>query len=1235
MAKLKDDYIRWILSLDAQGVQKEIATTSSVINKLTAENKQLTAEMRAIEKQIASAEREMRKLEDAGKMNTKTYKNVKLIWEQAKGELNEYSKKIAANKAEIDKQREANEKLIRYAKVTDLTYNQLRQRAKQLEDQMKNTVKSLQPEEWKKLNSEYKETTRRLEEMDRKGKDVHWTLKKMFTSDLTFATLMGNIYTKGLQLIKEGITKIKEFTAESIKMATAAQGIDVAFNRIANKDYLKSLRQSTRGLVNDMELMKAAVRAENFKIPLDKLGGLLAFAQQRAKDTGESVDYLVESIVNGIGRKSPLILDNLGISAVELNKEVKKTGDFATAVANIVEQEMVKVGDSIDLATDKANRKKVAWENLQLTLGKAFINIKSRWDELVTQFANGLEKMISGGEKATKIYDDQIKKVAELELDLGAMVKRHDELKAKTKLNADEQIELNKIMNKISSVIPGVVTEFDKYGNALSINTQKVWQFIAAEKEKLKYMNRDALMQAEKDKQKKEYELSQVTEELNTGKRKTLVGYGGYSQEVDIILDEVELEELRKRKAALEGEIQGIESYIKEKNGTTIEEQIKHQQKMIEIRAEFNGMNEKELKAWIDDEKNAKDEYLTIAKEVYNLKFANQINDDKEDPVPSGKTEAERLAERQEQERKKIIENAQISIDIETRAYNNRLKQFGLYGLEMKEMTEEQLKDRLKLDEEFHSELQKIALEAEDLRFKQAQEAAGVSEKSEGEHKKVYERLEEQHQANIQKIKDESAKKQKDTQKQADAALLKIIQEAGKASVDAVNITEAAKLLELKQKLAENRITREQYEKDVKDLEASSLADRLTAQEAYVQKLKELTNPTEEQIKALEAAEAAVQATQAKIYENKINEEKAFQERRQAVIKQYGLETISQQYDAEMAALRKQHADGIIEVEEYEQAKLLIGLEYAKKYVDKVGEYVQAGSDLVKSIEQAETANTQAEYAERHTALKEQLDSGIISHEEYNAQKEQLDYDQRVAELEVQKKYADANFAIQVAQIGIATATGIINAWASSMTIPPPGGAIAAAAMTAILLGTSAAQIAAANAERNRVKALTIEAPSSGSGISESSNSGKTKTGTVMLKDTPGGFADGGYTGDGGKYEIAGFLADGRPFHRGEYFIAQEEMSHPAVVPMVRAIESIRRKRTDKNPLPAGFAEGGYTQPDNRTGNYVLIDEKLIVRFEKAVEKFEKTKLPVEINYWEWKKVEEDMDKINDLSKRP
>ena len=280
---------------------------------------------------------------------------------------------------------------------------------------------------------------------------------------------------------------------------------------------------------------------------------------------------------------------------------------------------------------------------------------------------------------------------------------------------------------------------------------------------------------------------------------------------------------------------------------------------------------------------------------------------------------------------------------------------------------------------------------------------------------------------------------------------------------------------------------------------------------------------------------------------------------------------------------------------------------------------------MVKSIEESETAGIQAEYAERSAALQQQFESGIISQEQYNSEKEQLDHDQRNSELEVQKKYADANFAMQVAQIGIATATGIVSAWASSMMLGPIAGPIAAGVMTALLVATAAAQIATANAERKRVKSLTLGSSSSGG-----SKSTQPKTGSVVLKDAPGGFADGGYTGAGGKYEVAGFLPDGRAYHRGEYFVAQEEMMHPEVVPLVRRIENIRQRRTRKNPLPDSFADGGYTAPSP----LLTVNDDLIGRFEKAIEKLGETKLESEINYWEWKKVEENMNKAQNFAKK-
>ena len=77
------------------------------------------------------------------------------------------------------------------------------------------------------------------------------------------------------------------------------------------------------------------------------------------------------------------------------------------------------------------------------------------------------------------------------------------------------------------------------------------------------------------------------------------------------------------------------------------------------------------------------------------------------------------------------------------------------------------------------------------------------------------------------------------------------------------------------------------------------------------------------------------------------------------------------------------------------------------------------------------------------------------------------------------------------------------------------------------------------------------------------------------------GYAEGGYTGDGRRLEVAGVV------HRGEYVVPQPIMGDPRVVDAVGVIEAIRRQRRAFPALPwqshgprgtsGGFAEGGYT----------------------------------------------------------
>nr|DAX43642.1 MAG TPA: Nuclear pore complex protein [Caudoviricetes sp.] len=165
------------------------------------------------------------------------------------------------------------------------------------------------------------------------------------------------------------VDKIVQFTKEAYKLAGQAQGVYNAFSRLNRPGLLNDLKEATRGTTDELKLMQTAVQANNFKIPLEELATYLKFATNRAIETGESVDYLVQSIILGIGRKSPLILDNLGISASELREELAKTGDMGKAVGNIINKSMSEAGDAIETSAVKTQKLGAAWKDFMVAVG--------------------------------------------------------------------------------------------------------------------------------------------------------------------------------------------------------------------------------------------------------------------------------------------------------------------------------------------------------------------------------------------------------------------------------------------------------------------------------------------------------------------------------------------------------------------------------------------------------------------------------------------------------------------------------------------------------------------------------------------------------------------------------------------------------------------------------------------------------------------------------------------------
>jgi len=193
---------------------------------------------------------------------------------------------------------------------------------------------------------------------------------------------LGNAFT-GLK------DKIMAAATESVELAKQAEGIELAFNRLDKPGLLEKLREETHGAVSDLTLMTQAVKFKDFNLPIEQLGTYLAYAQQKAKDTGQDLGYLVDSIVTGLGRQSLPILDNLGLSATEIRAEMAKGGDMFTAVANIIKKNMAEAGEYVETASDRAAQAAARLENAQVQLGKELLPIKENADAAFSQIQIG------------------------------------------------------------------------------------------------------------------------------------------------------------------------------------------------------------------------------------------------------------------------------------------------------------------------------------------------------------------------------------------------------------------------------------------------------------------------------------------------------------------------------------------------------------------------------------------------------------------------------------------------------------------------------------------------------------------------------------------------------------------------------------------------------------------------------------------------------------------------------
>jgi len=254
-------------------------------------------------------------------------------------------------------------------------------------------------------------------------------------------------------------------------------------------------------------------------------------------------------------------------------------------------------------------------------------------------------------------------------------------------------------------------------------------------------------------------------------------------------------------------------------------------------------------------------------------------------------------------------------------------------------------------------------------------------------------------------------------------------------------------------------------------------------------------------------------------------------------------------YDTELATLTEKHELMLVSEEEFLARKKALHEEHAKEIaqieLEAWDNAFSVASSMLNQMAQLSSSMQEAEFAQVDAWKEKELALAGDNADEQTRIEEEAE----AKKLEIQKKYADVDMAINIAKT---IADGAGAAIKALFDLGPIAGGI----MAGIIAATTAAQVATIVAQRNAIQNAAPGAASASSGES-----------SVV------GFSEGGFTGKGGRHQVAGVV------HRGEYVVAAPELRDPEVARDVARIEQKRRARIGGRQLfgSAGFAEGGFT----------------------------------------------------------
>ncbi len=194
------------------------------------------------------------------------------------------------------------------------------------------------------------------------------------------------------------------------KDAAPIEGIKNAFDGLTesfeggSKKMLEALKESSYGMVKNSDLMMSFNQAAQLvsKDFAQQLPDAMKYLSKVSAATGQDMSFMMDSLVKGVGRMSPMILDNLGIQV-----------DLAMATERAAEM-FGKQADQLSKAELQAGLMNVVMEKLQQNtadMPEVTNNAATSFAQLQTKMANLKEEI---GLKLLPLFSTIANKLMEL-----------------------------------------------------------------------------------------------------------------------------------------------------------------------------------------------------------------------------------------------------------------------------------------------------------------------------------------------------------------------------------------------------------------------------------------------------------------------------------------------------------------------------------------------------------------------------------------------------------------------------------------------------------------------------------------------------------------------------------------------------------------------------------------------------------------------------------------------------